>query len=95
MVQKYNSITGRYKMCRNYGKKLRASAMLAAGLQHNKVRRHQQNPLQSIHMRNCEGTVTERDLAVDGWTGRFQPHDGFVVKSERLCEERYAPKQSE
>ena len=82
-------------MCRNCGRKLRASGMLAAGLQHNKVRRHQQNPLQSIQMSNCKGTVIERDVAVDCWTGSLRSHDGCVVGSERLREKRYAPKQSE
>jgi hypothetical protein len=64
-------------VCRNYRKKLGAAGMLAAGLQHNKVRICQQNPLQSIQMRNCKGTVIERDVAVDCWTASLQAHDGF------------------
>jgi hypothetical protein len=67
-------------MCTDYGKKLRASGMLAAGLQHNNVRRHQQNPLQRIQMRDCKGTVIERDVAVDCWTGSLQSDDEFVVQ---------------
>ena len=81
-------------MCRNYWKKLRASGILAAGLQHNKVRRHQQNPLQSIQM-NCKGIMIERDMAVDGWIGSLQSCDGFVVKLGRLCEKQYGPEYSE
>ena len=66
-------------MCRNYRKKLGASSTLAAGLQHNEVRRHQQNHFQSIHMRNC-ATVTETDVVVYGLIGSFQSRDRFFCE---------------
>jgi len=65
-------------------KEAQSVSMLAASLQHNESRRHQQNPLQSIQMRDCKGTVLERDVAVNGWTGSLQSRDGFVVKSGKV-----------